>query len=101
MADRLIEIETNALDADQRSMSACLQTVKNEIRQLIEEMQQLDSMWEGAAKQAFLAQFQNDCAIMEDICTNLTEYLTSMEKASMEYKKCESDVNDLIRSLRI
>lgn len=101
MAISRIEIETSALDQDRSQMEIELQKVKTEIQQLFEEIQQLDAMWEGAAKQAFQIQFHSDCDVMDEICVNLNEYIESMKNASLEYKKSENTVADLISAIQI
>ena len=66
-----------------------LSSVQNEISRLFEEMQQLDAMWEGPAKLTFQGQMLNDFDTMNDICSNLLDFINDMKSASKEYKKCE------------
>lgn len=101
MSIKYIEVSTGQLDSDRADMASGLQKIREQFNRLFEEMQALDAMWEGPAKQTFQAQFAGDCEIAEEICENLAKYIESMENASQEYKKCENDVADIIAAIKI
>lgn len=101
VAINYIEIETSQLDKDYQKMQVDLSSVQNEISKLFEEMQQLDTMWDGPAKLTFRSQMLNDFETMNDICSNLLEFINDMKRASSEYKKCEKEVANLIATIRI
>ena len=82
-------------------MSLQLQSIREEIGLLREEMDRLCAMWEGPARQAFLAQFEEDCAYMEQVVNHLTDYAEHMEYASREYQKCENHVAEYIAAVQI
>lgn len=58
-----IEAATEPLSADKGTMEAELNAVCAELQQLFQEMEELDSMWDGPASQAFAVQFQTDYQI--------------------------------------
>lgn len=101
MSIKYIEVSTDQLDADRGDMETGLQKIREQFNRLFEEMQALDAMWEGTAKQTFQAQFAGDCEIANDVCNNLGKYIESMKNASREYKKCENDVAEIIAAIKI
>ena len=100
MAD-YIEISTDALDNDRRRMDGELHGIQKELKQLQEEMRQLDAMWEGPAKQTFEAQFMADCEMLDEICDNVSGYISCMDDAGAIYRKCESQVADLVAAIGV
>lgn len=96
-----IETATEPLCADKGTMEAELNAVRAELQQLFQEMQELDSMWDGPASQAFSVQFQTDYDIMQDIMENLEGFIQCMQYAADEYNKCESTIAELISAIRI
>lgn len=72
-----------------------------ELQQLFQEMEELDSMWDGPASQAFAVQFQTDYQIMQDIIENLKGFIQCMQYAADEYNKCENTIAELISAIRI
>lgn len=96
-----IETATNPLCADKAVMETELSAVRQEIQQLFQEMQELDSMWDGPASQAFAAQFQTDYEIIQEICENLEGFIHCMQYAADEYNKCENTIAEIISAVRI
>ncbi len=101
MAIDVIGISTGALDADHASVVQQIQSIRDELRRLREEMGQLCTMWEGPARQSFMARFEEDCAYMEAVAAELEDYAGHMEYASREYQKCESNVADFVAAVQI
>ena len=96
-----IEAATEPLSADKGTMEAELNAVCAELQQLFQEMEGLDSMWDGPASQAFAVQFQTDYQIMQDIIENLKGFIQCMQYAADEYNKCENTIAELISAIRI
>ncbi|QBE95728.1 hypothetical protein PMF13cell1_01252 [Blautia producta] len=96
-----IEVSTEPLSADKGNIAAELNAVRTELQQLFQEMQELDSMWDGPASQAFAVQFQTDYEIMQEIVENLEGFIQCMQYAADEYNKCENTIAELISAIRI
>lgn len=100
MSDR-IEIETRLLAQDKESIRDQVQQLRKQKDQLQEKMEQLSGMWEGPAKETFLAQFLSDCEYMDSFFSELDTYVQAMEYAEKEYDKCEDDVAQIIAAIEI
>lgn len=95
-----IEINTKLLDKDTNNMLLELADIKKEMNAMFDSVKELDTMWEGAAKAEFVAQFNKDYEKLKDICTAVMEFVGCMIYASEEYFKCETTVNDLIETIK-
>jgi len=101
MAISSIEISTERLQEDIRRMSECQQEAERQTKRMFETMQELDSMWDGPANQAFQAQFTADHQTMEELCREVRSLISCMEFARKEYDQCESAVYDAVAALHI
>jgi WXG100 family type VII secretion target len=101
MAIKEIEQNTDYL-ADDISR---LEQEKTILEQAIDEMfaavRDLDSTWEGPAKAAFVNQFQVDYNRCKEMNNRLASLIEKLETARNEYDKCENEVGDIVRSIRI
>ena len=95
------KIKTDRLDNDIRNLEDKLRQVRQIRQELIREADQLNGMWEGEAKTAFMSQFRSDCSILEAREREFQKRIDRLKHASQEYQKCEARVGDEIRSLRI
>ncbi|MDD2980433.1 MAG: WXG100 family type VII secretion target [Hespellia sp.] len=97
----LIEITTGNLNADRETMEQELQGIGEDLKVLLEEMQQLNATWEGAANQAYQAQVASDVENMQELCKCLLQYISCVSYAGTEYIKCEKSVASYIDSIRV
>lgn len=100
MAER-IEIETRSLGRDRETIQSHTEGLRNRIQSMAEQMESLCSMWEGPAKESFIAQFQSDYEFMQEFLKEMDKYVQAMNFAENEYDKCESDVAQVIAAIRI
>lgn len=100
MADR-IEVETHSLRQDRENIQSQTEGLNIQLGRLLESMERLSGMWEGPAKESFLAQFQTDYQFMQEFLAEMEKYVQAMAFAESEYNKCESDVAQLVASIRI
>lgn len=96
-----IAVNTDTLNSDINSMKDALKIVEEKSKNMQASIQELSGMWEGPAHNAFLAQFNTDCASLEELDSAIKELISCMEYADKEYVSCEQSVSSLIASIRI
>lgn len=101
MADNRIEITTNSLDNDIKTMNTSLQDITKQLNKMFESVKALDRMWDGPANSAFNQQITKDQNTMVEICAAVDKYIGCMEYASKEYVKCENTVDSAIAAVKI
>lgn len=99
MASKEIEVNTDMLASDTNQLTQQLQTARQFIKTMSEDMVQLDSMWDGPANEAFMAQFNNDAQYAEELCKMVEKLIECMENAKKQYDTCEAEVSSLIASI--
>ena len=95
-----IAVNTAALSKDIERLHGLLSQLEKGRRKLAEEIQELNTMWQGPSNQAFNVQFQADCECLENMCTTIREMIQAMEHAKTEYDLCDNRVGDSIAALR-
>lgn len=95
-----IEIETNALRRDAESFQEQLGGAESALKNMFQEIQTLNSMWKGAANQAFNVQFAQDYTTMEELIGIMKQYAEALQYAAAEYDTCENRVQEVVRTLR-
>lgn len=98
MAD-IIQVDTALLGNDAIGIMDGLNNIKVAIQNMVEEIQELDIMWDGPANLVFMAQFENDISTFGEICKIIQQLSESMSHAKQEYEKCEMQVNSIIKSI--
>lgn len=83
-------ISAAQLEAKKERLSALSRTMNTQIGQLEQVGNSLDSMWEGAAKEAFKRSLKTDLAKIKLFFTIVSAMLTILEKIISLYKKMES-----------
>ena len=101
MAIDKIEINTEALNRDIEVLEEKLANTNADIKDLYNNISELNTMWKGSANNAFNTQFNNDMNIMLEISSTLKEYIKSLKDARKTYVSCENSVNDTVKSLDI
>ncbi len=101
MAVKEISIDTGILSRDIDQLGILLGRLKKDKEKMIQEIQELNTMWKGPSNQAFNTQFKSDCTSFENLCKTIQEMIQSMEHAKTEYELCDNKVNGLINALKI
>lgn len=96
-----IEINTAYLDADTKTMQTQLEALKAAQTQVLRSLLEVDSMWEGAANQAFVAQIQVDARMLQELLKSIKNLIECLEYAKEQYNNCTEDVNSKIAALRM
>lgn len=101
MAVSRIEVNTEMLGNTASDMSISVTHIYHHIKEIYEDIKELDSMWDGPANQAFNLQFEKDRARLLNICSNLETYIDKIQYAKDEYNKCENAVSNIIDAIWI
>lgn len=100
MADKLI-IETQLLEKDIKSIEEQIALIKNALASLKNDGARLQTMWEGSAKNAFVATFNDDCAQLEGFISLLQKYDAGLTTADKAYNTTAQNVSNTIKALKI
>jgi len=96
-----IEINTEMLGNTISDMSIGITQLYSHIKEIYEDIKELDNMWDGSANQVFYIQFEKDRAKLLNICGNLETYIDKMQYAKDEYNKCENAVAHIVDTIWI
>ena len=96
-----IEVNITALEQDTGELRETLKLVRDDMGAMFDTVQELDTMWDGPANEAFNKQFESDRQTLLALCKAVEDILGSMENAQGEYRKCEAGVREEIEKIRI
>lgn len=97
----LLKIETELLEKDIKTIDEQLGFLRNYVSEMRTAEQHLETAWEGAAKNAFREQFENDCSEIDAIIDLIEAYKNKLLNANKEYIMSNDNVSSIIRSMRI
>lgn len=101
MADRKFQISTSRLGKDANQIQNLLTSMDRSITNMQTSVGQMNRMWEGLSKQAFVTAFSDDMRAVQDVLKEL-KFLNGYEiEAKNDYENCERQVSDLILNMRI
>lgn len=96
-----IKVNTHRLGNDVDQISACIQSMKQQIELLRNCITRMNSMWTSEAK----TQFVKDCETQIQNLSERIKYLERMYKyednARRQYEACENRVSQVISRIRI
>lgn len=95
------EIDPELLAGDARSMEEQIQALQLCSRRMYEEMERLEDMWEGEAKEEFLRGFLKDYEALERYISFLIGLQSSMDYAARGYAACEKNVCDAVEGWKM
>lgn len=101
MAINYIEIDTGQLNRDIEDLDESIVRAEKSLTAMVQEMEELNSMWQGKANAAFRAQFENDNIMMQELLKEMQKLEECMRYASTEYVKCENEVKSMVDSIKI
>lgn len=101
MASNIIEVNTSSLKGDGEEIAAELEALGDDADQLLDLLRQLETMWEGPAKQAFSAAVQDDVGRLRALIQAMQTLTNKTSDARAEYDKCESAVSQIITSIKV
>lgn len=88
-----------------KNEAAQLREIKNDLaesfKKLYTDLDAMDSMWEGPAKDAFTASVQEDKLMCDKFYAEIEEFIVQMEDAAGAYEKCENEVYDFLSKINV
>ena len=99
MAD-VIGVDLEKMGKDIQTLTDNIKTIREDINQLFCIVEELDSMWDGQANEAFMNQFNQDNENFKIVCDNVEGMIKEMNEARNEYIKCEEYVGSEIDTLK-
>lgn len=101
MSCNQIKISTNRLNSDAQQLAGLIQSMKKELNNMNNSVAQLNAMWDGPSKKAFVKAFENDKRALEDVIESLNSIQKYEMHAKTKYEQCENQVADLVSGIRI
>lgn len=101
MAVKIIEVNTGSLKSDVDVISSELDLISGNADRLLSILEQLETMWEGSAKQAFSSAVRDDVARLRELVKAMKNFTDKTSEARVEYDKCESAVSQIVSSIRV
>lgn len=101
MAVREIAVNTATLARDTAQLKTLLARLEKDKAKMVQEIQELNRMWQGPSNQVFNDQFKTDCTSLDNLCKTIREMIGAMENAKKEYDQCDNRVNALVSALKI
>lgn len=96
-----LEIDTTQLNSDIGELNRNISNAKASLRALQEEMDEMNTMWQGEANRVFSAQVAKDCNFMNTLLNKMDKLSDCMTHADREYIKCERAVKSAVANIRI
>lgn len=96
-----IKINTIRLNSDANEIASRITSLTQEMNALKQSVNQMNSMWTGEAKNAFVAAFNNDMKALETMIKDIESIHTYETNAKTKYENCERQVEQLVNSIRV
>lgn len=101
MAEKLIEVNTNILRGDVAEIDGELRSISSSAGKLESVLSQLESMWDGNAKQAFSTAVRSDLGRLRELVAAMRDLTAKTGTAREEYDKCESAVLQIVSAIKV
>ena len=96
-----ITIATALLAGDISSLKEALTAARERLKEMFEQVTELDAMWDGPANEEFVRQFGIDHENAVEMCNTVDALIQSMEFAKQEYDRCDAEINDIVGAIAI
>lgn len=101
MANREIAVNTSTLAGDINELRTALGNARSYLKEMFNQLGELDVMWDGPANDAFKRQFANDYENAKNLCNTIDSLLSNMEYAREQYNACENEINSIVSAISI
>lgn len=101
MAIREIEQNTGSLSDDIARLEEAKAVLEQSVDAMFAAVQELETTWQGPAKETFRTQFQNDYNRCVEMNRTLGALIEKLRTARVEYDKCEEEVGAIVRAIRV
>ncbi len=96
-----IAINTGTLKDDIDLMQTELTQIRNELDNMFNAIQALDTTWKGPANIAFNQQFNIDRQQMKDMCDIIQKIINCLNYANGEYNTCDNEVSEIVAAIQV
>lgn len=96
-----ITVDTATLESDICELREALESARNQLGMMFDDVAELDAMWDGPANDEFKRQFGIDHDNAQKMCDAVGALIESMEFARDRYDRCEGEVRDIIAGIAI
>lgn len=101
MAIKEIEQNTDFLSDDIARLEEEKAALEQAIDAMFDAVQNLETTWKGSAKEAFRTQFQADYQTCKEMNKTLETLIGKLRTARAEYDRCEEEVGNIVRSIKV
>lgn len=101
MAVNYIKVSTNRLNVDAQQIESLIGSMKKEMGNMKNSVKQLNSMWEGVSKKAFVQAFNDDMTALASVIDSLSAIRNFETETKNKYENCEKQVAQLVDSIRV
>ena len=95
-----IKINTTRLNTDANEIASRITSLKKEMEAMKQSVNQLNNMWTGEAKNAFVNAFNDDMNALTTLINNINSIHTFESNAKTKYENCEKQVQELVNSMK-
>lgn len=96
-----IRVNTTTLRSAAQEMKNNAIDIEQKMREFAEKIQSLNSMWEGPAKTVYVSNVQKSRDEFSSICGQIKSVSAEMEMAASSYERCENNIENAIRNMKI
>ncbi|MBQ4528378.1 MAG: WXG100 family type VII secretion target [Clostridia bacterium] len=96
-----IAIQTNPLRRDAESMAEEVARLRKNMSSMNDAITSMNSMWQGAAHNAFVTQYASDYQKMTEVCQALDNIIECLNYAAAKYDECDNNVKNIVNSIKI
>lgn len=100
MADQ-IRINTARLAADAAQIQRLVYAIQKEAEAIRQSVRELDTMWEGAGKEAFQQAFQEDIQLVQEAVNSMQELCDYDTNALQQYEQCSRKLAVLVAGIKV
>ena len=95
------EVNTTTLSGTVNKLSEKLEQINAKRMSMYNALNALNGMWQGDAKDAFTAAYEEDNELMVALIDELEQYIDNVSKARENYDTTEDRAVSLARSIKI
>lgn len=96
-----IRVTTNRLENDAEKLASLISSMETQLENMKASINQLNQMWEGNAKTAFMTAFEDDRRAAEGVLKELKSLQNYEAQAKTKYENCEKQIENLVNSIRV
>lgn len=94
---KLVKINTDSLSQLEKDLKKGVSGLKQCIKELDENVEQLNSTWEGPNKKILEKQYKSVSEDMLDMVKSMNKYNASLKSANKKYKQCASEILTMMK----